>query len=312
MCVGNRVLTIIDKFMSGIKVGKNSGEVRITQRTPALNEYLKGVAEIKKFKTADEEYDCALRALEGDEKAREDLIKRNLRFVISVAKQYQSSHAPLEELINEGNVGLVEAADKFDPTKGFKFISYAVWYVRRSINDYLKGKSRLVRIPVNRTNELAILNKEVNKLEQTLGREVYTEDVNDIPSDKFDSDRISLLMELQSSSVSSLDMQIGGEDNNSFHDILEDTTNKPTDYLIDAEMRKQSINDLFNILNDKQRRVMSLLFGLEDGDVKNLIEVSEIVGMSREGVRQIRDKSLVKLRNHGLKIGYNAEMFDVM
>jgi len=298
--------------MSGIKVGKKLGEVTITKRTPSLNEYLKGVADIKKFKTADEEYDCALKALNGDEQAREDLIKRNLRFVISVAKQYQSKQAPLEELINEGNIGLVEAADKFDPTKGFKFISYAVWYVRRSINDYLKGKSRLVRIPVNRTNELNIINKEINKLEQTLGREVYSEDIDVSLLDNFDSDRISLLMELQNSSVSSLDMPIGGEDNNNFHDILEDSTNNPTDYLIDSEMRKKSINDLFSILNNKQRRVMSLLFGLEDGDTKNLIEVSEIVGMSREGVRQIRDKSLVKLRNHGLKIGYNAEMFDVM
>ena len=298
--------------MSGIKVGKKSGEVRITKRTPSLNEYLRGVAEIKKFKTADEEYNCALKALNGDEKARQDLITRNLRFVISVAKQYQSSQAPLEELINEGNIGLVEAADKFDPTKGFKFISYAVWYVRRSINDYLKGKSRLVRIPVNRTNELATLNKEINKLEQTLGREIYTEDIDNLPSDKFDSDRISLLMELQNPSVSSLDMPIGGEDNNNFYDILEDESNYPTDYLIDSEMRKKSINDLFSILTDKQRTIMSLLFGLEDGDTKNLIEVSEIVGMSREGVRQIRDKSLVKLRNHGLKIGYNAEMFDVM
>jgi RNA polymerase primary sigma factor len=298
--------------MSGIKVGKKSGEVKITKRTPSLNEYLRGVAEIKKFRTADEEYDCALKALNGDEKSRQDLITRNLRFVISVAKQYQSSQAPLEELINEGNVGLVEAADKFDPTKGFKFISYAVWYVRRSINDYLKGKSRLVRIPVNRTNELAILNKEINKLEQTLGREIYTEDIDNLPADKFDSERISLLMELHSSSVSSLDMPIGGEDNNNFYDILEDNTNKPTDYLIDSQMRKKSINDLFSILSDKQRTIMSLLFGLEGGDAKNLIEVSEIVGMSREGVRQIRDKSIVKLRNHGLKIGYNAEMFDVM
>lgn len=298
--------------MNGIRVGKKLGEIKITQRTPSMNEYLRGVAEIKKFRTADEEYDCALRALNGDKKSREDLITRNLRFVISVAKQYQGTNAPLEELINEGNIGLIEAADKFDPTKGFKFISYAVWYVRRSINDYLKGKSRLIRIPVNRTNEMGILNKEINKLEQKLGREIYTEDIDTSLLDNFDSDRINLLMEVQNSSISSLDMQIVGEDNNNFHDIIEDKTNKSTDDLIINEMHKKSINDLFSILTDKQRTIMSLLFGLEDGDTKNLIEVSEIVGMSREGVRQIRDKSLVKLRNHGLKIGYNAEMFDVM
>lgn len=298
--------------MSGIRVGKKLGEIKITQRTPSMNEYLRGVAEIKKFRTADEEYDCALRALNGDKKSREDLITRNLRFVISVAKQYQGTNAPLEELINEGNIGLIEAADKFDPTKGFKFISYAVWYVRRSINDYLKGKSKLVRIPVNRINELSTLNKEVNKLEQSLGREIYTEDVDNLPDDKFDSKRISLLMEIQDSSVSSLDMQIGGKDNNSFHDILEDTKIKPTDYIINNELFKDSIKTLFSVLSEKQQIVMTLLFGLEDGDNKNLIEVSEIVGMSREGVRQIRDKSLKKLRNHGLKMGYNAEMFDVM
>lgn len=298
--------------MSGIRVGKKLGEIKITQRTPSMNEYLRGVAEIKKFRTADEEYDCALRALNGDKKSREDLITRNLRFVISVAKQYQGTNAPLEELINEGNIGLIEAADKFDPTKGFKFISYAVWYVRRSINDYLKGKSKLVRIPVNRINELSTLNKEVNKLEQSLGREIYTEDIDNLPDDKFDTERISLLMEIQDSSVSSLDMQIGGEDNNSFHDILEDTKNKPTDFIINNELYKVSIKNLFSVLSEKQQIVMTLLFGLEDGDNKNLIEVSEIVGMSREGVRQIRDKSLIKLRNHGFKMGYNAEMFDVM
>lgn len=298
--------------MNGIRVGKKLGEIKITQRTPSMNEYLRGVAEIKKFRTADEEYDCALRALNGDKKSREDLITRNLRFVISVAKQYQGTNAPLEELINEGNIGLIEAADKFDPTKGFKFISYAVWYVRRSINDYLKGKSKLVRIPVNRINELSTLNKEVSKLEQSLGREIYTEDIDNLPDDKFDTERISLLMEIQDSSVSSLDMQIGGEDNNSFHDILEDTKNKPTDFIINNELYKVSIKNLFSVLSEKQQIVMTLLFGLEDGDNKNLIEVSEIVGMSREGVRQIRDKSLIKLRNHGFKMGYNAEMFDVM
>lgn len=298
--------------MNGIRVGKKLGEIKITQRTPSMNEYLRGVAEIKKFRTADEEYDCALRALNGDKKSREDLITRNLRFVISVAKQYQGTNAPLEELINEGNIGLIEAADKFDPTKGFKFISYAVWYVRRSINDYLKGKSKLVRIPVNRINELSTLNKEVSKLEQSLGREIYTEDIDNLPDDKFDTERISLLMEIQDSSVSSLDMQIGSEDNNSFHDILEDTKNKPTDFIINNELYKVSIKNLFSVLSEKQQIVMTLLFGLEDGDNKNLIEVSEIVGMSREGVRQIRDKSLIKLRNHGFKMGYNAEMFDVM
>jgi RNA polymerase primary sigma factor len=299
--------------MSGIKVGRNSGEVRMTQRTPALNEYLKGVSDIKKFKTADEEYDCALRALNGDDKARVDLITRNLRFVISVAKQYQSKNAPLEELINEGNVGLVEAADKFDPTKGFKFISYAVWYVRRSINDYLKGKSRLVRIPVNRTNELNMIKKEINKLEQTLCREVYPEDIDNLPSDKFDNKRLNLLMEIQNSSSSSLDMPIGGEDNNNNHyDILSDNSNNPTDYLISCEIQKESIYNLFNILTEKQSTIMVLLFGLDNGIEKNLIEVSEIVGMSREGVRQIREKSLKKLRDHGLNIGYNVEMFDIM
>jgi RNA polymerase primary sigma factor len=298
--------------MSGIRVGKKLGEIKITQRTPSMNEYLRGVSEIKKFRTADEEYDCALRALNGDKKSREDLITRNLRFVISVAKQYQGTNAPLEELINEGNIGLIEAADKFDPTKGFKFISYAVWYVRRSINDYLKGKSKLVRIPVNRINELSILNKEINKLEQSLGREIYTEDIDNLPDDKFDTDRISLLMEIQDSSVSSLDIPIGDKDNNNYHDILEGSTNKPTDFIINNELFKDSIKNLFNVLSEKQQIVMTLLFGLEDGDNKNLIEVSEIVGMSREGVRQIRDKSLIKLRNHGLKMGYNAEMFDVM
>ena len=298
--------------MSGIKVGKNSGDIKITQRTASLNEYLKGVSDIKKFKTADDEYDCAVRALNGDDKAREELITKNLRFVISVAKQYVTNNVSLEDLINEGNIGLVEAADKFDPTKGFKFISYAVWYIRRSINDYLKSKSKLIRVPVNRSNELNIINKEINRLEQTLCKDITIDDIDNLPSDKFDNKRMTLLMELQNTTVSSLDMPIGDEDNNNFYDILEDDSNNPTDYLVSNKMYKESIENLFSILTEKQRTVMRLLFGLEDGDEKNLIEVSEIVGMSREGVRQIRDKSLNKLREQGLKAGYNAEMFGVM
>jgi RNA polymerase primary sigma factor len=298
--------------MSGIKVGKKSGEISITNRTASLNEYLKRVSEIKKFKTADEEYDCALKALSGDEKSRNDLINRNLRFVISVAKQYQGPNAPLEELINEGNLGLVEAADKFDPTKGFKFISYAVWYIRRSINDYLRCKSRLIRLPINRTNEISLVNKEISKLEQTLCREIFVNDIDSSNLEGFDVDRIDLLMSIQNTSINSLDTPIGDKDNNNYYDILPNESNLPTDYLSERESDKHSINILFGILKEKQRKVMSLLYGLEDGDTKNLIEVSEIVGMSREGVRQIRDKSLIKLRNYGLKIGYNLEMFDII
>lgn len=301
--------------MNNIKVGKISNEVKITNRTASLNEYLKRVSEIKKFKTADDEYDCAVKALNGDEKSRADLITRNLRFVISVAKQYEGTNTSLEELINEGNLGLVEAADKFDPKRGFKFISYAVWHVRRAINDYLKTKNKLVRLPINRSIELSIINNEISRLEQVLGRDI---DINDIDYDTlsesrdFDFDRVNLLLEIKNSSVKSLDAPMGDKDNNNYYDVIENKSILSADYLIDIDNNKKSIQNLFKILNEKQQRVMTLLFGLEDGDNKNLIEVSELVGMSREGVRQIRDKSLKKLRDYGLKIGYNLEMFDIM
>lgn len=301
--------------MNNIKIGKISNEVKITNRTASLNEYLKRVSEIKKFKTADDEYDCAVKALNGDEKSRADLITRNLRFVISVAKQYEGPNTSLEELINEGNIGLVEAADKFDPKRGFKFISYAVWHVRRAINDYLKTKNKLVRLPINRSIELSIVNNEISRLEQVLGRDV---DINDIDCDTlsesrdFDFDRVNLLLEIKNSSVKSLDTPIGDKDNNNYYDVIENKSILSADYLADIDNNKKSIHNLFKILNEKQQRVMTLLFGLEDGDNKNLIEVSELVGMSREGVRQIRDKSLKKLRDYGLKIGYNLEMFDIM
>ncbi len=301
--------------MNNIKVGKISNEVKITNRTASLNEYLKRVSEIKKFKTADDEYDCAVKALNGDEKSRADLITRNLRFVISVAKQYEGTNTSLEELINEGNLGLVEAADKFDPKRGFKFISYAVWHVRRAINDYLKTKNKLVRLPINRSIELSIINNEISRLEQVLGRDI---DINDIDYDTlsesrdFDFDRVNLLLEIKNSSVKSLDAPMGDKDNNNYYDVIENKSILSADYLIDIDNNKKYIQNLFKILNEKQQRVMTLLFGLEDGDNKNLIEVSELVGMSREGVRQIRDKSLKKLRDYGLKIGYNLEMFDIM
>lgn len=297
--------------MSGIKVGKNYGSISITNRTKGLSEYLRNIADIKQFKTADEEYDCALRALNGDINSRNELINRNLRFVISVAKQYQTPNVLLEDLIDEGNLGLIEAADKFDPTMGFKFISYAVWYIRRSINDYLKGKSKLVRLPVNRYNEINLINKEVNKLEQSLGREIYSTDVDYTKFPKFNSKRAGLLFELQNTSFNSLDAPIDGEDSNTFYDILEDSGNNSTDYIISNDLSKKTMNDLFSVLSEKHLTIIKLLFGL-DGDVpKNLLEVSEIVGMSREGVRQIRDKSLKKLKDYADKIGYNVEMFDI-
>ena len=138
--------------MKGIKVGSKLSSTKATDRTNYLMEYLRDISDIKGFKSAEEEYECAMKSLNGDEKSRDELVLRNLRFVISVAKQYEGYGVPLNDLINEGNYGLVEATIKFDPSKGFKFISFAVWYVRKHIMEYLRSKSKTIRIPINKQN----------------------------------------------------------------------------------------------------------------------------------------------------------------
>jgi RNA polymerase primary sigma factor len=296
--------------MKSIKIGKNLAISKITTRSLCLNNYMREVSDVKVFENANEEYECAFKAFNGDEKAKAELIKKNLRFVISVAKQYESQNAPLEDLINEGNFGLVESANKFDPTKGFKFISYAVWYIRKNITEYLKSKSKLIRIPGNRLNELSTIKKQVNSIEQENSRGVHANDIRDRLTD-LDMDTINLLMSIDNINVKSISTPIYDNEDSSLEDVLINTNIKATDSLAEEENVKLIINNLLDTLKPKQRKIISLCFGLNGEDVLKLNEIGELLGMTGEGVRQMRNRVIRILKINSRKQGINVDMFNM-
>lgn len=295
--------------MKSIKIGKSLGTQKITSRTVCLNNYLKEVSDFKVFKNAEEEYDCALKAFNGDRDAKDELIKKNLRFVISVAKQYEGPNAPLEDLINEGNLGLVEALEKFNPTMGFKFISYAVWHIRKNITFYLKNKSRTIRIPNNRLAELSVIKKEINAIEQENSRTAHPNDISDRIS-AYDIDTINLVMNIDNISVKSISAPLTGDDTGSLEDVLINTNTKSTDCHVEQENMKLVINELLDTLNDRQKTVISLYFGLNGCETMTLNQIADSLGITSEGVRQIKNKVLRTLKINSDKKGIKSDMFN--
>jgi RNA polymerase primary sigma factor len=285
---------------------------KITDRasSQSFNFYLSDVRAIKPFDSPQEEYECALKAFKGDGDAIDELVTRNLKFVISVAKQYSTSKIPLEELVNEGNFGLIEAAKKFDPSRGFKFISYAVWYIRKSIGDYITKNSRTIRIPLNKVSKLGKLKKEMEILEQINNRPTTINDLVSHEGSEFDINDINLLMSIESMNMMSLDSPIGQDDDSgSMIDVIEDQSVKSTDHIVNNNDFKTIIELIINKLSEKQKQVIYFSYGLEGGEPLSLVEIGEKMHMSREGVRQVREKALKILRISIRKSGIKSELF---
>ena len=285
---------------------------RITDRTSSqsLNQYLADIRAIEPFETPEDEYLCAVKAANGDSDALDELVLRNLRFVVSVAKQYANAKLPLEELIDEGNVGLIEAANRFEPSRGFKFISYGVWYVRRNINEYISQNSRTIRIPTNKVSKLNKMKKEIDLLEQINGRSVTINDLISEDNLELNFDDINLLMSIESMNVMSLDSPLShDEDSNSMIDVIEDVSLEPTDHLVNDNDYKKIIAELIDELNDKQREVITLNYGLDGSLPLSLVDIGNKMNMSREGVRQVREKALRKIRVNINKMGIKSEIF---
>jgi RNA polymerase primary sigma factor len=280
---------------------------QITNRTGSetFTKYLNEVSKIKPFESADEEYLCAMKATKGDTSAMDELITRNLRFVISVAKSYHVNGVQLQDLVNEGNSGLVIAASKFDPSKGFKFISYAVWYIRRQINDFLNKSGKIIRLPVNKLNDLNKLKSEVDKLQQIHGRDIFDVDLFDMG---VDDKLVSYLINLDSTKVSSLDSPISNDSESGLLiDIITDMSCENTDHLVLEDENNNILNKLLSNLTPQQRIVIKLSFGIGDGEPKTLGEIGDKINISKEGVRQIKNKSLkilkIKSRRMGINVG---------
>jgi len=260
-----------------------------------LSMYLKEINRIPLL-TQDEEYNLALRAKKGDELARKKLIEGNLRFVVNVAKKYQNQGIPLNDLINEGNIGLMTAVEKFEPDMGYHFISYAVWWIRQSIVKALCEKSRAVRLPLNRTNELMQIKKAQKSLMHENGREATSGEIGDLTG--LEPELVKDLLAISREMVS-LDspMTNGDKDSQStFGDFVEDDSPSPEDRLLESSL-KEDINVVLGSLSKKERDVIELRFGLNGRTPMSLKEIGELYNLTKERIRQIEKKALERLQN---------------
>jgi RNA polymerase primary sigma factor len=245
--------------------------------------------------SAKEEIRIAERIQLGDDEALAELVQANLRFVVSVAKQYQNLGLPLSDLINEGNLGLMVAAKRFDGTKGFKFISYAVWWIRQSILQALAEQSRIVRLPLNRIGELTRVNKILSKLEQRLGRPPEAEEIAaELELEPGDMD---LLLRLAQRPVSLETPCDDAEPDRCFGDLLPDESLQPSDDVVSDEELRDEIRRAMHSLTEGEARVLRMYYGLGGHEPMTLEQIGAYVGRTRERVRQIKEKALQKLRH---------------
>ncbi len=266
----------------------------ITNReSQSLEKYLQEIGKVDLL-TPEEEVDLAKRIKQGDQIALEKLTKANLRFVVSVAKQYQNQGLSLSDLINEGNLGLIKAAQRFDETRGFKFISYAVWWIRQSILQALAEQSRIVRLPLNKVGSLNKINKAFSELEQTYEREPSPEELAELL--EITSDEVETTLGVAARHVSMDAPFVEGEDN-SLLDVLENTAMPGTDQHLEyADSLRREIERSLSTLTDRQCDVIKLYFGIGVEHPMSLEDIGEKFGLTRERVRQIKDKAINKLR----------------
>lgn len=268
---------------------------QITNReTASLDMYLQDIGRVELI-TADEEVVLAQKIKQGDQKALDKLVKANLRFVVSVSKQYQNQGLSLPDLINEGNMGLIKAAQRFDETRGFKFISYAVWWIRQSILQALAEQSRIVRLPLNKIGAINKINKTFAKLEQELEREPNADEIAEaldlLPED------IRETMKNQGRHMS-MDAPLGTmEDGGSMYELMENTTEDTPDHELIKESLRNEIDRALTSLTAREADVVRLYYGLSGGHSHSLEEIGEKFELTRERVRQIKEKAVRRLKH---------------
>ncbi|NLJ81755.1 MAG: RNA polymerase sigma factor RpoD/SigA [Bacteroidales bacterium] len=270
----------------------------ITNRdNSSFEKYLQDISK-EQMISPDEEVELAQQIKAGSKEALDKLVKANLRFVVSVAKQYQNQGLGLQDLINEGNLGLIKAAKRFDETRGFKFISYAVWWIRQSISHAIADQSRIVRLPVNQLGAVNRIKKEVARLEQMYNRQPTIEEIAevvDLPINK-----IGEVIKISARHLS-MDAPISTEDDTNFIDtfISEEVTH--TDSNLIKESLVNEINRSMEILDERERELIRMFFGIGKSHEYTLDEIGERFNITREGARQIKEKALKKLRKSGIK-----------
>ncbi len=265
----------------------------ITNReSEALEKYLQEIGK-EELISIEEEVELAARIRNGDQKALERLTKANLRFVVSVAKQYQNQGLSLPDLINEGNLGLIKAAEKFDETRGFKFISYAVWWIRQSILQAIAEQSRIVRLPLNQVGSVNKINKLLSRFEQENERRPSVEEISeriDLPEDKID-EAINI-----SGKHVSVDAPFTDSDENSLLDVLVNDDAPSADKQLFVESLRLEINKALEGLNDRERSIIEAFFGINQPEM-TLEEIGAKFNLTRERVRQIKEKAIRHLRD---------------
>ena len=275
--------------MRQLKISK-----QITQRNAGtLDKYLSDIAK-ERLLSAEEEVELAQRIKGGDQAALDKLVRANLRFVVSVAKQYQNQGLSLQDLINEGNLGLVKAAQRFDETRGFKFISYAVWWIRQSILQAVAEQARIIRLPMNQVGAMAKMKKAISLLEQRLERRPTIKEIADAID--MTEEKVEQLMSLNSHHVST-DAPLDDEEDANFLDIFVDNDEVQTDAHVEQESTSKAIRSSLDMLNEKERTIVCMYFGLGTSREYSLEEIAMKLDISRERTRQLRDRALKRLKS---------------
>jgi len=276
--------------MRQLKIAK-----QVTNReTASLDKYLQDISK-KEMVTAQEEVELTTKIKQGDQIALDRLVSANLRFVVSVAKQYQNQGLTLSDLINEGNIGLIKAAKRFDETRGFKFISYAVWWIRQAILQALADQARVVRLPLNKIGTIGKLNKAFSKIEQDLGRTPTASEIADFMD-------ISLkdVKQAMKSSTKHLSMDAplvsGDESSSNMYDLLHNTEKQSPDNKIMVESLQNEIERSLGTLKLREASIIRLYYGLGGKTSLTLEEIGELFELTRERVRQIKEKGIRRMR----------------
>ena len=269
----------------------------ITNRESAsLDKYLQEIGK-EDLITVEEEVELAQRIRKGDQEALDKLTKANLRFVVSVAKQYQNQGLSLPDLINEGNLGLIKAAEKFDETRGFKFISYAVWWIRQSILQAIAEQSRIVRLPLNQVGAQSKIQAEISKFEQEHQRKPSVTELSQIT--KMEETKIDQTIKADNHHMS-IDAPFGSDDDdNAMVDVMASGDDSRTDKHVDFESMSQELQRVLStVLKERERKILCYCYGIGCHE-KGLEEIGSEFNLTRERVRQIREKSIIKLRDSG-------------
>jgi RNA polymerase primary sigma factor len=258
----------------------------------SIKAYLKDVRPIALL-NAEQEVELARRVQKGDKEARDHMITANLRLVISIAKRYVNLGIPLGDLIEEGNIGLMRSVDKFDPEKGYRFSTYAAWWIKQGISRAIIDQGKMIRVPVYMNEEIVKYRKAVEALTHKLGRRPQSGEVAkklQIPVDKVKE------LDQAITKMSSLDAPIGEDGDGQVKDIIEDESLAAPDEQLEMFLNKERARDILNELDDRERQIIAMRYGLVDGETKTLAEIADVLGVSRERVRQLEGSIIKKLR----------------